>query len=103
MSTEDLGETESSATIAAHVSSCLQAFTALAAALNNEESRFRETEIHPDDIQDEFGRFRIWSGNIGAHRIGRASLDYRLRDASHIRQRVEFLLQDLVETIQDGT
>ncbi|KAL3475863.1 hypothetical protein BJX99DRAFT_258944 [Aspergillus californicus] len=35
--------------------------------------------------KDELGRLRLWIANIGAHQTGQSSLDYRLRDASHIR------------------
>ncbi|KAF8465065.1 hypothetical protein BDZ91DRAFT_728618 [Kalaharituber pfeilii] len=34
---------------------------------------------------DERGRFRIWAQNVGAHRVGKVSLEYRLREASHVR------------------
>ncbi|KAE9982670.1 hypothetical protein BLS_005593 [Venturia inaequalis] len=54
----------------------------------------REQVISPHII-DEFGRFKMWSGNIGAHHSGHSSLDYHLRDASHIQRRVLELLEDL--------
>lgn len=82
------------------VSSCLKAFKILSSALDD------------IDILDQFplrkaidecnGRFRIWSGNIGGHQTGKGSLDYRLRDASHIKTRVLRLLEDLVELLSDG-
>ncbi|RYO82529.1 hypothetical protein DL766_007583 [Monosporascus sp. MC13-8B] len=46
-------------------------------------------------INDELSRFKLWSGNIGAHRTGRSSLDYRLRDSSRLREQVGKLLDDL--------
>ncbi|EEQ91496.2 uncharacterized protein BDCG_06616 [Blastomyces dermatitidis ER-3] len=46
-------------------------------------------------LQDEYGRLRVWTGNIGAHQSGRSSLEYRLRDASHIRAQVASLLDSL--------
>ncbi|OJD24621.1 hypothetical protein ACJ73_04019 [Blastomyces percursus] len=46
-------------------------------------------------LQDEYGRLRVWTGNIGAHQSGRSSLEYRLRDASHIRAQVASLLDAL--------
>ncbi|KAL9116232.1 MAG: hypothetical protein Q9227_000603 [Pyrenula ochraceoflavens] len=88
-------------TIAAKVRGCLEAFRALCLALSDESRNF-EGQLQLEDVQDEQGRFRLWSGNIGAHRIGRASLDYRLRDASHIQQRTISLLDDLNETIEDA-
>ncbi|KAK0631462.1 hypothetical protein B0T14DRAFT_559255 [Immersiella caudata] len=53
-------------------------------------------------LRDEETRFRIWSGNIGAHKNGRSSLSYRLRDASHLQRQVINLLQDLGALIDDA-
>ncbi|KAI0466997.1 hypothetical protein F4859DRAFT_283498 [Xylaria cf. heliscus] len=50
---------------------------------------------------DEFARFKLWAGNIGAHRKGRSSLDWRLRDASHLRDLVIDLLTDLKSILRD--
>ena len=50
---------------------------------------------------DELGRFKIWATNIGAHQRGQSSLDFRLRDASHIRDEVLTLIEDLQRTLQD--
>lgn len=58
-------------------------------------------KIPPDGLKDELGRFRIWSGNIGAHRTGRGSMDYKLREASHIREGVLDLLRNASETLWD--
>ncbi|KAK5656704.1 hypothetical protein OQA88_4251 [Cercophora sp. LCS_1] len=46
-------------------------------------------------LQDENTKFRVWSGSIGAHRTGTGSLDFRLRDASHIREQVKDLLDEI--------
>lgn len=91
---------DTSASTVPLVSSCLKAFKILSSALDD------------IDIPDQFplrkaidecnGRFRVWSGNIGAHQTGKGSLDYRLRDASHIKTRVLRLLEDLVELLSDG-
>lgn len=87
--------------ITARVNSCLEAFDALSFALNDKNFDFQD-QIQLSAVRDELGRFRIWSGNIGAHKLGSSSLNHRLRDASHIRQRVLSLLEDLSETLQDG-
>ncbi|OJD11712.1 hypothetical protein AJ78_07565 [Emergomyces pasteurianus Ep9510] len=47
------------------------------------------------DLRDEHGRLRVWTGNIGAHKSGPSSLEYRLLDASHIRAQVGSLLEAL--------
>ena len=54
-------------------------------------------------LEDELGRFKVWVGNIAAHRPAhsRRSLEYRLRDSSRLREMVVSLLQDLVVAIQD--
>ena len=52
--------------------------------------------------EDELGRLRMWAANIGAHRIGQSSLDYRLRDASHIRQQVLKLLEIVRRRLKDA-
>jgi hypothetical protein len=44
-------------------------------------------------IEDQFARFKMWAGNIGAFAEGHASLDYRLRDNE---QTHEFMLNFLV-------
>jgi len=54
------------------------------------------------NLRDEETRFRVWSGNIGAHKKGRGSLDYRLRDASHIQKQVINLLEDLTALVGDA-
>jgi hypothetical protein len=102
MSTSPLPDQHSPETIALHVDKCLKIFNTLCEILSRPYAPFHD-QIQLSDVRDEFGRFRIWSGNIGAHRTGRSSLDYRLRDASHIRQRVISLLQDLNEILQEGT
>jgi hypothetical protein len=53
-------------------------------------------------LQDEETRFKVWCGNIGAHKAGRSSLEYRLRDASHVQKQVLKLLGDLGSLIDDA-
>lgn len=52
--------------------------------------------------EDELGRLRIWAANIGAHQTGQSSLDFRLRDASHVREQIVKLLQGLLRKLQDA-
>ncbi|KAM7185320.1 hypothetical protein V8F20_011853 [Naviculisporaceae sp. PSN 640] len=51
-------------------------------------------------LQDEEARFKVWVGNIGAHKTGRSSLQYRLRDASHIQKQVMVLIFDLASYLE---
>ncbi|EDN05244.1 predicted protein [Histoplasma mississippiense (nom. inval.)] len=52
-------------------------------------------------LQDEHGRLRVWTGNIGAHKSRRSSLDYRLRDASQVRGQVASLLDVLEVSLSE--
>jgi BAG domain/Ubiquitin family len=59
-----------------------------------------ELHMHQDQVprslwDDELGRLRVWAANIGAHQTGLSSLDYRLRDASHIKAQIVRLLEGL--------
>lgn len=53
-------------------------------------------------VQDEIGRFRVWAGNVGAHRTGRLSLDHKLREASKIHGKVAELLLEMNSELQEG-
>jgi hypothetical protein len=56
------------------------------------------------DIEDETARFKIWGGAIGGLQSPerRSSLDYRLRDASQMRENILRVLQSLNESLQEG-
>ncbi|KAL2827766.1 hypothetical protein BDW59DRAFT_143804 [Aspergillus cavernicola] len=86
------------ATIASILNDCIAKFIALLGS--GQLDRF-EAEIPTQLWQDELGRLRVWAGNIGAHQIGQSSLDYRLRDASHIKSETLSLLETLKATLQD--
>ena len=51
---------------------------------------------------DEFGRFRVWAGTAGVHQTGMTSLDYRLREASHIHAELTELLGELNKDLEVG-
>lgn len=82
-------------TITECVTLCLKSFTEIvevARPVAPCESRFNA----------EYNRFKIWAGNVGAHRVGKISLDHRLREALALRERVTGLLDELVESMADG-
>ncbi|EAU32780.1 predicted protein [Aspergillus terreus NIH2624] len=88
------------------LSQCLVGFSRL---INDGSIGHFQEEVSLRQWEDELGRLRVWSGNIGAHKSGQSSLDYRLRDASHIRDEVIRLLrcmrdlfQDLEEVLDEG-
>ncbi|KAJ5735654.1 uncharacterized protein N7483_000779 [Penicillium malachiteum] len=60
-----------------------------------------ESEVPQALWKDELGRLRVWAANIGAPQTGKSSLDYRLRDASHIKKQMIRLLQRLQRLTED--
>lgn len=85
-------------TISQLCNQCLRDFT----ALTDSELLFRyETEVSHRRWLDELGRLRVWSGNIGAHQTGQSSLDYRLRDASHLLEETTRLLSRILQIVRD--
>ncbi len=61
-------------------------------------------QISTQGVSKEYGRYKVWAGNVGAiHRPEkRISLDYRLRDATFYRDQVIELLDDLRDTNLKG-
>ena len=53
-------------------------------------------------LEEEFGRFRVWAGNVSAHTTGRRSLEYRLRDSSELATAVVGYLKRLLDTLAEG-
>ena len=88
-------------TIAQAHEACSRSFKCLCKALDTPE-RDHSLQIPLSSVVDEHGRFNVWAGNIGAHQLGRSSLDYRLREASQMRGEVIKLLQYLRLTLDDG-
>ncbi|KAI0413521.1 hypothetical protein F5X98DRAFT_366486 [Xylaria grammica] len=68
-----------------------------------DEQKWAEAQVQLSSVQDELSRFKVWAGNMGAHRTGRSSLEYRLRDASHIKSQVLRLLESLRELLDDAS
>ncbi|KAK6852175.1 hypothetical protein PG995_012300 [Apiospora arundinis] len=89
-------------TIGVLVRGCLESFDSVLTQPTNTETTTDAVFVLAK-IKDEQDRFKVWSGNIGAHRKGTSSLDYRLRDASNLREEVQSLLQDLLEALADST
>ena len=81
--------------ISRQLADCTHDFLSLIQALGQSE-RY-STQLRPEEVTDEFDRFKIWVGNIGLR-----SLDYRLRDASHLKEAVLQLLTALHHALSDG-
>jgi len=86
--------------ISSHVEKCARSFRSLLQALED-GPRFA-TQLSPEALNDELDRFKIWAGNLAAHRKGKRSLEYRLRDAVHLKQEACNLLEALQESLTDG-
>ena len=54
------------------------------------------------DIQDEYEQFRMWTRNIGVFAPDNGSLDYRLRDATEVREGLHALLRSLASHLANG-
>lgn len=80
------------ASISSLLVECLRLFNDLVA---REDLTAHNAEVSTTLWTDELGRLRIWAANIGAHQTGQSSLDYRLRDASHIKDQIIRLLKSL--------
>ncbi|KAK8169920.1 hypothetical protein IWX90DRAFT_192809 [Phyllosticta citrichinensis] len=88
--------------IAEQVRKCLDSFHELGRIVLS-PSRNEAKNLSAFEVSDAADRFRIWAGNIGAHRKDRGSLDYRLRDASHIKDSVLDLLDALLNKMEKAS
>lgn len=89
------------ASISSSIIACLKSFNQFI-----EDIRYLQETSGKDIVagpwEDELGRLRVWAANIGAHQTGQSSLDFRLRDASHVREQIIKLLQGLLRRLQDA-
>ncbi|KAI1746749.1 hypothetical protein F4782DRAFT_523557 [Xylaria castorea] len=86
--------------IADRVAQSLSAFEAIDTVKTQAELSDSQS-VPVQTISDQFSKFKLWAGNIGAHRTGRSSLDYRLRDSSHLHTQVMRLLDDLITSLNE--
>lgn len=96
--------------IASYVAKTLQSFRKLEGALS-EPFLARSRNVMDGDTlnefsfqtQNDFTRFKMWVVNQKAHQSGSASLDYRLREATHLRGQIIYLLKDVCESLKTAT
>ena len=87
--------------ISSSVIACLKSFDEFIEEISHlQKAKVRDLVVNA--WEDELGRFRMWAANIGAHKTGQASLDFRLRDASHVREQIIKLLQGLLRRLRDA-
>jgi hypothetical protein len=91
----------SAATAQVATSACLEAFGALRTHLQAAKPELA-AQVSDADIEDEFGRFRLWAANIGALSRGHSSLDYRLRDAPVVLEGASKLLSELQKELYES-
>ena len=87
--------------ISSSIIACLKSFNEFVDDIRYLEDK-DDRGLVPSAWEDELGRLRMWAANIGAHQTGQSSLDYRLRDASHVRAQIIRLLQGLLQRLQDA-
>lgn len=88
------------ASISATLIPCLKSFNQIQRTVEQSDYKY-EDNVSSVSWTDELGRLRVWAANIGAHQTGQSSLDFRLRDASHISQHITNLLKDLDGILKD--
>ncbi|KAK1775127.1 hypothetical protein QBC45DRAFT_360317 [Copromyces sp. CBS 386.78] len=101
---------DTSVVISNHVQECLRSVQLLSHTVSSTSKIVPETSDGPEGnlatfhalVSNELGRLRIWCSNMGAHRRDKGSLDYRLRDASPIKNQIVRLLEDLQESCDDA-
>lgn len=86
--------------IATSVRGCLELFQTLESLPSPLPNASYQTALAA--ITEEETRFKVWSRNMSAHSSGRRSLQFRLRDASHLQKQVLALLADLSELLDDA-
>ncbi|KAK8246595.1 hypothetical protein HDK90DRAFT_15446 [Phyllosticta capitalensis] len=88
--------------ISEEVHKCLESFDGLK---RNALSPTAEVvgEISISKVSNAADRFRLWVGNIGAHRKDRGSLDFRLRDAPLIQSNVLDILSVLSSRMEEAS
>jgi len=79
---------------------CEGSFEGLILALTEPTRDFGDQLTLPS-IKEEYGRFKVWRGNVGAQHppIRRISLDYRLRESKFYRDKIIHHLLDLSEAL----
>jgi hypothetical protein len=78
---------------------CLAALNSLLPSLEAAGNEHKSL-MPPQTLRNQRDRFKIWVGNLGALQEGRASLDFRLREAILMQSAVHKLLKQLDDTVK---
>ncbi|KAL8866472.1 MAG: hypothetical protein Q9198_008876 [Flavoplaca austrocitrina] len=88
--------------ISTSIIACLKAFNVFVEDLQGLSEKNPASCLLINAWQDELGRLRMWAANVGAHQTNQPSLDYRLRDSSHIREQIIKLLDELMKRLHEA-
>jgi O-acetyl-ADP-ribose deacetylase (regulator of RNase III) len=80
---------------------CVLQFQSLSASLSTGDDVAKD-HLNSEALEDEHGRFRVWSGNLGALQKGHSSLDYRLRDSPLLETNILKLLDELRTNLSEA-
>ena len=86
------------AAISYRIATCLEQFEYVQSSSHLESC---EIEVLSFAWQDKLGQLRVWVATTGAYQKNNFSLDYRLRDASHIKDQVIRQLNRLQRVLED--
>lgn len=86
------------ATVSELLQSCLARLTSIA---SSSSLSAHAAQVDPQERKDELGRLGVWAANIGAHQTGQSSVECRLRDASHTKDQVTRLLEQVQKLLTD--
>jgi hypothetical protein len=87
-------------TLADAGSQVLQRFSQLVSAVSN--SQDESISDNQSQLQDELERFQLFAANLSLTHTGHSSLDYRLRESEQLQSTVRRLLQDLIDSLDEG-
>ena len=61
-----------------------------------------ESFIDERILQDEYGRFKLWSRSLAAHKLGTESLDHHLQDSPRLLELIRDVLHELESALYQG-
>jgi hypothetical protein len=81
---------------------CVGNFKTLLESFQSENLNTETKHMTVEVVENEFARFKIWTGSLGASQRGSSSLDVRLRDSVVLRNAILRLLKRLAGTLMQS-
>lgn len=72
------------------------------ASFNRILDHFEWSQDPSDTLPDDFGRLKVWTENVAAHRRGVMSLDHRLGEGSSVKEMVKGFLMELNSLLEES-